>query len=485
MKSYSDFSHCRVVVVGDVMLDVYFWGEVVRISPEAPVPVVRVREKSRTLGGAGNVALNLAGLKCQTTLIGVCGDDFSGGYLSEILMQKGIVDNLIKNPTQPTTTKTRIIGQGQQLLRLDEEEIREISEDINRRLMHQLGNVLDTTDVVILSDYGKGLFKKDLAQKIICACRQRQVPVFVDPKGKSWQRYEGATCITPNWAEFQAVLPETLNDEQNFDAQAKEIIDQLNLQFLMVTRGPRGLSLFGHPFMPLHIPTQVKEVFDVSGAGDTVIATLAAAYGSGLPIAQAAEWANIAAGIVVGKLGTQPIHSAELKAAVRDKKIVDANKFCSLIQAKNVISAWKSEGKRIVFTNGCFDLLHIGHIKLLQASAEKGDKLVIGLNSDSSVRRLKGNSRPIIPEEERAALLSSISCVDLVVLFDEDTPIELIRAFQPDFLVKGGDYTAETVVGHDIIGNWGGTVVLIPLVAGVSTTKVIESVKTRDNAARP
>lgn len=407
------------------------------------------------------------------------GEDFNGEHLSEILTKRGIDDDLIKSTTQLTTTKTRIIGQGQQLLRLDEEETFEISEEVRIRLIDRFDKALNRADAVILSDYGKGVFKGQTAREIIGRCRQRNIPVFVDPKGISWERYHGATCLTPNLAEFQTVAPFPFNDESALEEQAGQIIERFDLTYLVVTRGSRGLSLFGRNLRAVHIPAEVKEVFDVSGAGDTVIATLAAAFGSGLNMRRASELANLAAGIVVGKLGTQPIDCAELKGAVRDKELVDVKKFCDRVQAKKMISAWKTEGKRIVFTNGCFDLLHIGHIKLLQAAAEKGDKLVVGLNSDASVRRLKGNSRPIIPEEERAALLSSIKSVDLVLIFDEDTPIELIREFRPEVLVKGGDYTPETVVGRQMVESWGGTVELVPLVEGVSTTRVIEWVKSK------
>jgi D-beta-D-heptose 7-phosphate kinase/D-beta-D-heptose 1-phosphate adenosyltransferase len=479
LTSCPDFSTCSVIVVGDVMLDIYFWGEVKRISPEAPVPVVRIKEKTRTLGGAGNVALNLAGLKCSTVLLGIRGNDFNGEHLSEILTQRGIGDHLIRSPMQLTTTKTRIIGQGQQLLRLDEEETLEIAGESRNRLIDRFDEALKQSDAVILSDYGKGVLKGQTAQEIIGRCRQRNVPVFVDPKGLSWERYRGATCITPNLAEFRLVAPCPSNNEKALEEQARQIIDRFDLAYLVVTRGSRGLSLFGKNLPAVHISAEVKEVFDVSGAGDTVIATLAAAFGSGLAMHHASELANIAAGIVVGKLGTQPIYDTELKGAVRDKELADVKKFCDRVQAKRIISAWKSEGKRIVFTNGCFDLLHIGHIKLLQAAGEKGDKLVVGLNSDASVRRLKGDSRPIIPEEERAALLSSIKSVDLVVIFDEDTPMELILEFQPEVLVKGGDYTPETVVGGQMVESWGGKVELVPLVEGVSTTRVIEWVKSK------
>jgi len=477
VTSYPDFSKCHVIVVGDVMLDVYLWGDVERISPEAPVPVVRIREKTRTLGGAGNVTLNLAGLKCPATLLGVRGDDISGQALSETFARNGIREDLIVSAGVPTTTKTRIIGQGQQLVRLDEEDPSEISPLLQQQILDRLDALLTDAGAVIISDYGKGMFKGTLAQDIIRRCRPLHIPVFVDPKGNNWKRYAGAACITPNLAEFNLAAPFDKQDPWQLEQQARRMIEQLALSNLMVTRGPQGMSLFSGNANPIHIPAEAREVFDVSGAGDTVIAVLAAGVAAGLTVAEAAELANTAAGIVVGKIGTRPISCAELKTAVKGRKLNLTGKFCDPAEAARIISDWKEEGKRVVFTNGCFDILHIGHIKLLHAAADEGDKLVVGLNSDISVKRLKGDCRPVMPEEDRAALLASIRCVDMVVIFEQDTPIELIAAFEPDVIVKGGDYSPETVVGHDIVERRGGKTVIIPLIDGVSTTSVIRSMK--------
>jgi len=477
MTTYPDFSKCHVIVVGDVMLDVYLWGDVERISPEAPVPVVRIREKTRTMGGAGNVMLNLTGLKCPTTLIGVRGGDVSGQELSETFARKGIRDDLIVSANVPTTTKTRIIGQGQQLVRLDEEDPSEISPELQQQVLDRLDTLLPDAGAVIISDYGKGMFKGTLAQDIIRRCRPLDIPVFVDPKGNDWERYRGAACITPNLNEFHIAAPFDKSDQRQLEQRARCMIDELALSNLMVTRGPQGMSLFIEDSNPIHIPAEAREVFDVSGAGDTVISVLAAGVAAGLTVAEAAELANTAAGIVVGKIGTQPISCAELKTAVKGRKLNLSGKFCDLAEATRIITGWKEEGKRVVFTNGCFDILHIGHIKILHAAAEEGDKLVVGLNSDASVKRLKGDCRPVMPEEDRAALLASIRCVDMVVIFEQDTPIELITAFEPDVIVKGGDYTPETVVGNDIVVRRGGKTVIIPLVDGMSTTHVIQCMK--------
>ena len=480
MIALQDFSQSKIIVVGDVMLDLYYWGEVSRISPEAPVPVVRIKNKTRTLGGAGNVALNLMGIQCQTYLLGIKGKDMAGQWLSSILERKNIPHLLVQDENHSTTTKTRIVGQGQQLLRLDEETLRALSEDARSKMLEHFEQILPNAGAVILSDYGKGVLLGDMAQAIIKPCIKRGIPVFVDPKGDQWQRYHGATCITPNLSEFLLFSGCTnADDVDEMERCARAVIEQLGLTYLMITKGPQGMSLFGRDVSPMHIPTEAREVFDVSGAGDTVIATLAAAYSLGISMSEAARLTNIAAGVVVGKLGTQPIQSIDLKSALWDKNNIGGKKICSSDEAQNIILNWRREGKKIVFTNGCFDILHIGHIKLLHTAASEGDKLVVGLNSDASVRGLKGESRPIMAEDERAALLASLKCVDLVVIFEESTPLALIEKFRPDILVKGKDYTPETVVGGDRVEGWGGKVVLAPLLKGVSTTKVIEQVKTR------
>ena len=475
-----DFSSCRVLVAGDVMLDVYYWGEVGRISPEAPVPVVSVKKKTFTLGGAGNVALNLSGLGCRVSLIGVRGVDPAGEYAAQVLAENHIDDYLMTDTAHITTTKTRVLGQKQQLVRLDEERQWPGDEQGNDRLIADFENRLAAVDVVILSDYGKGLFGHGLAEVFIARCTAAGVPVFVDPKGGDWSRYERATCITPNAAEFAAISAAPVDDEKRFTAQAETVIKKYHLEHLLVTRGDRGMSLFGRTTEPLHIPTEAREVFDVSGAGDTVVSVVAAAFGCGMPISEAAVLANCAAGVVVQKVGTSPVTNVELEAAIRGRHRASEGKIFSREDAKKMVALWRREGKQVVFTNGCFDLLHTGHIKLLHAAAGEGDRLIVGINSDDSVRRLKGQSRPVLPGKERAALLSAIGCVDMVVIFSEDTPLELIRAFKPDVLVKGGDYSLETVVGRDEVEQYGGTVRLVPLKAGVSTTGIINSVR-REN----
>lgn len=475
-----DFSNTFIVVVGDVMLDQYVWGDVDRISPEAPVPVVKVDKRTTSLGGAGNVVMNLKGLQCGHRLIALRGLDANGNHLNSILEKEAIDHRLITTQSHPTTTKTRVLGRGQQLLRLDEERTSEIDHETADKLMHAVDACLDRADAFIISDYGKGVFKSDVAQSIIHRCQSRGIPVFIDPKGRDWERYRGATCVTPNTAEFNLISPFPEYDDALLEKQARAVVKRFNLQHVLMTRGARGMSLFSKKLDTVHISTEAREVFDVSGAGDTVIATLAAGHGSGMDLPDAARLANTAAGIVVGKISTQPVIASELKQTLSSRTLTNASKCVEINRAADLVKAWRKQGQRVVFTNGCFDILHVGHIKLLHAAAAYGDRLIIGLNSDSSVKHLKGESRPVVPENERAALLASIRGVDLVVLFDEETPIELIRRLTPDVLVKGGDYVPATVVGHDIVEQTGGRVVIVPLVDGVSTTKVIESMRGRN-----
>jgi len=477
MNLYPDFTKCTVLVLGDVMLDRYFWGDVKRISPEAPVPIVKIHKKTDTLGGAGNVAKNLKELGCKTFLLGRIGADRSGKRLSQILKYQQIDNRLIIDSQHPTTNKTRVIGQGQQLLRLDEETDIEFYEPFTRAIKKTFDDLISEVKVVVLSDYQKGTLQPGLIEYVISRCREKNIPIFIDPKGGDWMRYKGATCITPNTKEFNLVVASVPDHENSFEQQASDIIKLFDLKYLLVTRGSKGLSLFYQNRNPFHIHAKAREVFDVSGAGDTVISVCAAARACGLHMDQAAELANTAAGIVVGKVGTQPVLHEELKNATLGNQIISTQKIMDFRTIRERVNSWRQEGKKVVFTNGCFDILHLGHIKLLHDAASEGDLLVVGLNSDDSVKRLKGDSRPVISQSERAALLSSLNCVDAVVIFGEDTPLKLITLIEPDIIVKGGDYTKSGVVGHEVVEKSGGKVVIVPLVNGVSTTKVIQQIE--------
>ncbi len=478
-----DFSAAPVLVVGDIMLDRYIWGKVRRISPEAPVPVVKQTHITETLGGAGNVAFNLMSLGCPVTVIGVCGDDPKARALRALLTEKGIVDCLVVDPQRPTITKTRIMAQKQQILRLDDELAAALDRETAEKVHQAVDGTITSCKAVIISDYGKGMFLDEaLVQFIIGAARRQGVPVLVDPKGSDWQRYRGASGITPNTAEFELVAGETTEmDETSLVASAEKIRRQFKLEWLLVTRGAQGMCLVDGQNAAELIPAQAREVYDVSGAGDTVIATMAATLAAGMTPVDAARTANIAAGIVVGKLGTQPILSSELSTALKFNAGQQffpyaAAKMTSLEAAVAKVKEWRAAGTKIVFTNGCFDLLHPGHISLLYQARALGDRLIVGLNTDASIKRLKGSGRPILSEQDRAAMLSALACVDLVVHFDEDTPLQLISTLQPDILVKGSDYTPDQVVGKDVVESYGGCVKLVDLIQGYSTTKLTEKV---------
>lgn len=473
-----------IVVVGDVILDRYIWGSVRRISPEAPVPVVQQERSSETLGGAANVANNLAALGCAVTVIGLCGRDERGAALKRILLERNIRTRLVEDGSRPTISKTRIMAGKQQVLRLDEEDNQEVAREQLRQVKKALTEEIKQCRAVIVSDYGKGLLTNpEFVGEIIDLAQRKKVPVLVDPKGGQWQRYRNATCITPNTAELEAAAGLLLDGgEDELVAQGRRLRRQLNLQWLLVTRSERGMVVIAPDDAVTLIPAQAREVYDVSGAGDTVIATLAAALAAGATFVEAARMANTAAGIVVGKLGTQPILQSELSTALRYEAQqrhypFSAAKMTARDAAEEKMAQWRTAGDKVVFTNGCFDLLHPGHISLLYKARSLGDRLVVGLNTDASVRRLKGAQRPILSEQDRAAMLSALACVDLVVHFDEDTPIDLINGLKPDILVKGSDYRLDEVVGKKLVESYGGSVQLVEVVQGYSTTNLTRKVQ--------
>lgn len=467
----------RVLVVGDLMLDCYYWGDVGRISPEAPVPVVKVNEKTYRLGGAGNVAANLSGLGCVATLIGLTGQDTASGQLRELLASFEIQDRCLVDASRPTITKTRVMASKQQVVRLDEEDGRDMDPRMSERVLAELDAMLPSVNAVVLSDYGKGMFNSpSFVQAMIRSCREMEVPVFIDPKGRAWERYAGATCITPNTAELELVTGGVLKEEGELAPVARDLRRRLSLDWLLVTRGPKGMALFGDNGPPVKISARAREVFDVSGAGDTVIATLAACVGAGTDFAEAASVANTAAGIVVGKLGTERVRWFELETALAEASYRRPSstfwKVADVREASERVSRWRQEEQCIVFTNGCFDLLHPGHVSLIHQARHLGERLIIGLNTDASIVRLKGEQRPILPGEDRAAILSALEDVDMVVFFDEDTPLNLIEKLKPDILVKGADYRVEDVVGREVVESYGGQVRLVEILKGHSTTAI-------------
>lgn len=477
------FDGLRILVAGDVMLDHYITGAASRVSPEAPVPVINKKQAWTVPGGAANVARGLAALGCKPELLGLVGRDAAGETLIREMEALGVKGGMIRS-NRPTTCKTRIMAQGQQLLRVDEEVIRGPSLEESVALKLHCDQLFAGCDAVIISDYAKGTLFRDrtgrsLAEYIIDKCERAGIPALVDPKGIDWSRYAGAQCVTPNHSEF-AQIAQTLGgvhkeSQAAREAEARNICRDFNIANMLLTRGAQGMTLYEKGERAVHIKAVQREVADVSGAGDTVIAVLTACRASGLPWLESAEIANVAAGVAVGKLGAAPVSIEELEEALHragaNPRLYDWSSLAEKLRG------WRKNGQKIVFTNGCFDLLHPGHISLIRQSAAMGDRLVVGLNSDASVRRLKGPERPIQSERNRALVLGAVKDVDAVIIFDEDTPEELIKKIRPDILVKGADYSIANIVGADFVQSYGGQVRLATLVDGASTTGIVRRMR--------
>lgn len=464
----------RLAVIGDVMLDRYYFGEVKRISPEAPVPVNRVKRAKNRLGGAANVAHNLARLGCQVALAGVTGPDNDRDELVQLLEEVGADSSgLVISSHRPTTTKLRILGAGQQMVRLDFEEPGILSGQEENDLRRWFAGALTAgLDGVIISDYAKGVCTPAFCQWVIGECHAHNVPILVDPKGMQWEKYQGADLITPNVKEMgEAVGIDLANESEAVVAAAQEARSLYTLGTVVVTRSEKGLSIIGQDAVT-HVPTYAREVFDVSGAGDTVAAVLLAGVAGGLPVEAAAHLANLAAGVVVARTGTYAISHEELSLALERRDGHRPHKVMSRSELVQKVKQWRSAGEKIVFTNGCFDLLHTGHVTYLEKAAALGDHLVLGLNTDASVQRLKGETRPLVAEMDRARVLAALGCIDAVTLFDEDTPAALIAEIHPDILVKGGDYTPEQVAGRESAGR----VEIIAFEEGYSTTGIVQKI---------
>jgi D-beta-D-heptose 7-phosphate kinase/D-beta-D-heptose 1-phosphate adenosyltransferase len=457
------------------MLDRYLWGAVERISPEAPVPVVRLDHKTQVAGGAANVAANLRGLGCEVSLAGLVGADDDGRQLLELLRASKVETAAVLSAAdRPTISKTRILGGRQQILRVDTEKTGELNRELKAELLTAIETQIPGCAAIVLSDYGKGLLSDEVCQAIIRRGHELSIPTFVDPKGLHYEKYAGCDVISPNRLELGAATSTDTADLDLLLKKGQRLRSELGIRHLVVTLGELGITLIDENGMQ-RFPALAREVFDVSGAGDTVIATMAAGVAAGLPLHEAIRLANLAAGIVVGKLGTVPISREELLAKLTtERETSQAEKICSFETLSNRVAHWRVAGQRIVFTNGCFDLLHVGHLALLEQAKREGDCLVVALNSDRSVRMLKGAGRPIISEDARARIVAALPCVDTVVFFDEETPLRLIRTLRPDVLVKGADYSEEEVVGADDMKTWGGKVTLIPPVEGSSTTEILK-----------
>jgi D-beta-D-heptose 7-phosphate kinase / D-beta-D-heptose 1-phosphate adenosyltransferase len=464
----------HVLVIGDVMLDRYLIGNVARISPEAPVPVVLLNEQNERAGGAANVAANLALLGIKTHIIGCVGHDAEAASLKQQIATFNVdTSGIISSKHRPTIAKTRILGGHQQMLRLDQESATAFNSEENADVLSAIEAALaHKPNIVILSDYAKGLLSDAVCQRIITICNQQQIPVLVDPKGNDYSKYKGATALTPNKKEA-AEACKTQVDDNDLINKATALKSSLNLAFLAVTRGEEGITLIDEETH--QIAATAQKVFDVSGAGDTVIATLAAGLMHGLSALESLQLANLAAGVVVGQVGTIPITQEELIESLSHRQdSTQLHKICDLSQLMAKVESWKKAQQNIVFTNGCFDLLHAGHVTYLEAAKKRGDKLILGLNTDRSVTAIKGPTRPVVNENDRARVLAALESVDAVILFDEDTPLNLINLIKPNVIAKGSDYSADQVVGGKEVESWGGEIALIDLVEGRSTSNIIQ-----------
>lgn len=466
--NFAAFEQVNILVAGDVMLDRYWQGATHRISPEAPVPVVKVQTQDDRLGGAANVALNLVSLGAGASLAGIVGQDANAQLLDARLDQLGIKTLFDRSENQPTITKIRVMSRNQQLIRLDFEEKLEAGQS----LLDAFKDGLTTTDLVILSDYAKGTLSQ--VQQMIQMARKAGKRVLVDPKGTDFSIYRQASVLTPNLSEFEAVVG-VCKDEAELEIKGEQLRSELALEALLITRSEKGMTLIREGLAPLHLPTRAQEIYDVTGAGDTVIAVLGLALASGHDFPEAMMLANLAAGLVVAKAGTATVSLGEIYTALHSDTLLEYGVIDAKRLAKLVAIA-KTKGEKVVFTNGCFDLLHAGHVAYLEEARKLGDRLIVAVNADASVSRLKGPSRPINPLDRRMRVLAGLQSVDWVVPFTEDTPAEIIAQLVPNVLVKGGDYQVESIAGADTVLAAGGEVKVLTFVDGVSTTAMVRSI---------
>jgi D-beta-D-heptose 7-phosphate kinase/D-beta-D-heptose 1-phosphate adenosyltransferase len=465
------FARAKILCVGDAMLDRFVNGTVERVSPEAPIPVVRITEAPTAMpGGAANVAANVAALGAHATLLCVVGDDDEGAELTDLLGRRGIACTPFIDPGRPTTVKTRFAAAGQQLLRTDREDTAPLPPGLAGSLLEALADAVQATDAVVVSDYGKGVLTGEILDALIAHAAAFGKPLIVDPTGRDYARYRGAPVVSPNRAELELACGHACHDDDDVARGAREVMARNGIGAMLVTRSQRGMSIVTAERAD-HLAVRAREVFDVSGAGDTVVATFALAGAAGAPAIDAARLANAAAGVVVGKAGTAVVSAADLASALHGAASED--KIRSLGAALEAVALWRRQGARIGFTNGCFDLIHPGHVSLIRQARAKCNRLIVGLNSDTSTRALKGEGRPVQSEWARAVVLASLEAVDLVVIFADETPLALIEAIRPEVLVKGADYAIEEIVGAGVVQGYGGEVVRAELLEGESTSGTI------------
>lgn len=473
------FTRISVLVLGDTMLDKYIYGDIERISPEAPVPVLRVSRESTMPGGAGNVARNISALGGTAYLVSVVGDDEARDALKRLLSDEGcgVVARLIVDPSRPTTIKTRYLGKSQQVLRVDSETNSKIGQTVASEVLANVRALMPEINVLCISDYAKGVLSDHVLSESIRMAHELQKPVIVDPKGKDYSVYRGATIIKPNLKELAEATGMPCSQDDEVEAAARKVIER-TASAVWVTRSEKGMSLYVDGQDALHSMMPSVEVFDVSGAGDTAIAAFATSLAAGNRFEASMHLANLAASIAVTKLGTAVVSAQELNVVHSDGFFFkSADRIVSTEKAVSIARIWQSRGLKVGFTNGCFDIMHMGHIQLLRRAAADCDRLIVGLNTDASVKRLKGDSRPLQNEASRGIVMAAIEAVSLVTLFDGDTPEELIRRIRPDVLFKGADYTLDKVAGADFVQSYGGRVELIDLVPNSSTTSIISKAR--------
>jgi D-beta-D-heptose 7-phosphate kinase/D-beta-D-heptose 1-phosphate adenosyltransferase len=468
----------RVLVIGDLMLDEYIWGNVDRISPEAPVQVLDWLSAHDGLGGAANVAQNLVALGCEVLLVGVVGEDAKGDKLRQHLAERGIkTEYVITDPSRPTTSKLRVMAHAQQILRIDQESREALSQRLQETLAKHINACIPWVDGIICSDYGKGVLTSAILAGAQLSAYSNAKLIIADPKGSDYSRYRHFDVVTPNQKELEGASQMQTRTDSQIGAAGAKILKATEVGALLVTRGKDGMMLLRREGSPVVIPATAREVYDVTGAGDTVISVFGMALFKSVDIELAARLANFAAGIKVGKLGAAPVTRDEIVTQLEAGAPLATSKILSLHDLVSVVSRARGQGKQIVFTNGCFDLLHMGHVNLLQQARGLGDFLIVGLNDDASVNALKGQGRPLIGQNERAHVLAALDAVDFVTFFSEKTPDSLIEAIRPDVLVKGSDYKVPDVVGRSFVEGYGGRVELIPITQGYSTTALVRRIE--------
>ncbi len=476
----------RVLVVGDLMIDRYTWGNIERISQEAPVMVLRVDREDSRMGGAANVAAMLHGLEAEVACAGVVGrDDAASDLMQQFADQQITYEGVVTDVDRPTTVKQRFVGRAahrhpNQILRVDREDCQPLTDTVQRQLLAYLETAVAQHDVVLVSDYGKGVCTTTLLRSLIQICRKAQVPVLVDPvRGRDHRRYAGATLIKPNRVETELVSGQVIEDSETALRAGRDLCAQLDVDYAVVTLDRDGMVLVDRQGTGNWFPTRPRAVYDITGAGDVVLAMLGICWGSRIQPGEAVALSNVAGGIEVEQAGVCPVYRHQIHGELRMESTQQAPKQMTLNEAAAACRQMQADGQRIVLTNGCFDLLHVGHVTYLQQAASMGDRLVVAVNSDASVRRLKGPSRPVISEDNRAAMLAALEAVDMVIVFDEDTPHTVLETVRPDVLVKGGTYSVDEVVGKEVVEGYGGQVQVLGVVDGVSTSDIVESISHR------